>query len=239
MRSFLRFITRGIGSLLLPSECVGCGAYGSLLCDSCLEHIPVRNDFLCPGCWRASLTGEIHERCRSLTPLDGILITAPPHTRILERAIRALKYEGVTRLATPLAILGYRKMIASSFFFQEWIQNETILIPIPLHARKAYLRNFNQSTLMVRSIARLLPLTVRERVIEKHRSTKSQTSLTKQERMTHPSGSFRITHPTLISGKRFLVFDDIVTTGATMSEVARTLKAAGAEAVWGIALVHG
>jgi ComF family protein len=109
-----------------------------------------------------------------------------------------------------------------------------IVVPVPLHAGRRRERGFNQAELIARNAMKLLPerLQLAKTVLIRRRATQSQVGHTREERLENLRGAFRVADSARIEGRNVIVVDDVMTTGATLSECARVLKRAGAEQVW-------
>ena len=108
-----------------------------------------------------------------------------------------------------------------------------LVVPVPLHISKRKARGFNQADLIARQAAKRLPgnVEVASNVLERQRPTRSQVGLDREERIANLRGAFRVIAPEAVKGRTVIVVDDVMTTGATVSECARVLKQAGAERV--------
>jgi predicted amidophosphoribosyltransferase len=93
------------------------------------------------------------------------------------------------------------------------------------------LREFNQATVLARGLAAALHIPVLERLLVRVRSTRPQVELSGRERRQNVRHAFAVTHAAALADKQVLVVDDVFTTGATLGEIARTLKVAGARQV--------
>jgi len=181
------------------------------------------NEILCPDC-----LGKIN---RPDTPyLNGIHIAANYQDLVLKKALWMLKYQGVKQLAKPLAKLILERV---------WKKLETenwLIVPIPLSKNKLRRRGYNQAEL----IARELSANVRADILFKKFHTKSQVEVKdKEERLANIVGSFEIKNHQTIMGKKIILIDDVLTTGATMSEAKKVLKKAGAKKVAGVVVARG
>ena len=105
------------------------------------------------------------------------------------------------------------------------------IIPIPLFSSRLRERGYNQSRLLAEEIARKYRMGLSNGNLVRIRNTEHQTLLNEKERWTNISGAFRIKNPAEHQDKKILIIDDLLTTGATASEAARTLKNAGARTV--------
>ena len=181
------------------------------------------NEILCPDC-----LGKIN---RPDTPyLKGIHIAANYQDLVLKKALWMLKYRGVKQLAKPLAKLILERV---------WKKLETenwLVVPIPLSKNKLRRRGYNQAEL----IARELSANVRADILFKKFHTKSQVEVKdKEERLANIVGSFEIKNRQIIRGEKIILIDDVLTTGATMSEAKKILKKAGAKKVVGVVAARG
>ena len=110
---------------------------------------------------------------------------------------------------------------------------------VPLfHARQRE-RGFNQSALLASALARRLKLPCRTNAARRTRDTLTQTHLTAKERASNVHLAFSVPRPSVVFGRRVLLVDDVMTTGATVNECARALKEAGAAKVLVATLARG
>jgi len=144
----------------------------------------------------------------------------------LSRIIQALKFQGRRNIADLLGPL------MASVFLESWDRDQIdMLVPIPLHPRRRRERGFNQSALLARSMARWIAIPVCGRVLTRVRHTAPQVGLTDVERTRNLKDAFRCSDPAKVRGKRILLIDDVMTTGATAASAASALSQAGAQRV--------
>jgi ComF family protein len=105
------------------------------------------------------------------------------------------------------------------------------VIPVPLHRERLMQREFNQASVLAKGLADALGVPVWERLLVRVRSTRPQVELSGRERRQNVRRAFAVTAAAALEAKQVLVVDDVLTTGATLGEVARTLKASGARQV--------
>lgn len=179
----------------------------------------------CAVCDRPAVGGFTHPGCTTrYTPeraLAGFSYHGP--TR---RLVQGLKYRRLRRLAAVMADLLVENLAESGVEFGA----AAMVVPIPLSFWRRGARGFNQSALLGKALAAKLGLPFREDALRKIRDTVSQVALTRPERTANIRGAFAVKEK--LHGEDILLVDDVLTTGATAREAARTLKHAGAGQVW-------
>ncbi len=222
--------------LFFPLRCFGCEAEGALACKNCLTALPEREYQECPVCRKPyQKNGATCRNCRKLTALDGLFIARSYKHRLLQKLVFALKYRFIDAAADPIAMLLAESVAHHPFPLPD------LVIPVPLHPRRLRFRGFNQAEVLARRLmAELLPgspIPVRPDLLQRVRFTKPQIKTeSKFERLANLSAAFAIPLETAgpIVGQSIWLIDDVTTTGATLDECARALKAAGAKSVWGV-----
>jgi len=173
------------------------------------------------------------DACRSyLLPADerpaGVSVTFE-HGASLARAIYRAKYDGDPAVAASLGAL----LVET---FEPPVEPYDAIVPVPLHPQRLRSRGYNQSRELSRALARHLRVPVLTDVVARARDTPSQTRLDRTARRRNLEGAFVVTRPEGLRGRRLLVVDDVVTTGATLDSLRERLLAAGARSVHATAL---
>jgi len=149
----------------------------------------------------------------------------------MEVLIESFKYRRKRRLGTFLSeALGERLLTSGKF------PSVDSIVPVPLHKRKRKERGFNQSDIIARQLSEKLGIPVLSDSVIRKRNTRTQTGLSREQRQRNVKGAFEFTGKLSLKGKRLLLVDDVLTTGSTMRECARTLKTAGADRILGVTL---
>jgi ComF family protein len=192
------------------------GPYAGPICQRCGMPLVSDSATFCGACLERE---PAFEYARSFGLYDGVL----------KKAINHLKYYGMRRLARPLAemIIGMQLPQADA------------VIPVPLHRSRHRQREFNQSALVARHLARSLNADLIISSLTKIRDTSPQVGLRYTERIKNVRNAFRVGDEGKISGKKIILVDDVVTTGSTIRECAKALKMAGASNVYVVSLAHG
>lgn len=116
-------------------------------------------------------------------------------------------------------------------------QKFDVVVPMPLYWRRKWRRGFNQSELLARRIAQSCGIPLRN-AVRRIRSTQTQAGLSNAERRENVAGAFRVRSPRVIQGRRVLLIDDVMTTGATASACGLALRRGGAKSVTLLALAR-
>lgn len=207
----------------LPQRCRLCGgtARGIGLCASCHADLPWLPAAHCPSCALPSHDGQICGACLRHPPPWLRTRCALLYDFPVDGLVGALKYRGELSLAPILA-----NCLAGS------VDRAAIdaLLPLPLHPARLAARGFNQAMELARPLARRLRLPLLHAAARRIRDTPPQAELDRAARLKNLRGAFSV-RQALITGRRIAIVDDVMTSGATMGELARTLQQAGAAEV--------
>lgn len=145
---------------------------------------------------------------------------------VAQRLVQGLKFNDRTDLAPWMA----RWMMRVG---AELAAESDLIVPVPLHRRRFLIRRFNQSAELARAFSKLTEVAYQPGAISRIKITRQQVGLGTREREANVRGAFKVPDDAdiLVRGNRVLIIDDVYTTGATVSAVARSLKRSGATAV--------
>jgi len=238
-RQFLRLLS----SIIFPASCCSChralnaSVHYSAICDACFSRIP-RNPYpKCPTCGRRCT--EPRTSCHTETPFVLLAATefSAPEVREL---IHALKYRGIRDTAEPLAELVAEHLTAALPMLR--MEHESfLLIPAPLHPHRKRERGIDQTACIARALVERLPhqLTLKELLLVRTRNTDSQTGQpNRKARFANVAESFVLREPTLLTDANVLILDDVCTSGATMAEMVRAVRAARPRTVLGVVVAQ-
>lgn len=217
----------GVLSFLLPQDCLLCaaGSGDALLCQDCADMLPALPSPRCPVCALPAPGGGACGACLKSPPAFDATFAVWRYAFPVDKLIQALKYQH--RLA--LAGLFARAMLRGPHPAGD------LLIPLPLSAARLRERGFNQAAEIARPLAAALGIPLDVDSCVRTLETAPQTSLPWKERRRNVKNAFECR--TDFTGKTVVVVDDVMTTGATLDEFARTLKRHGAAQVtnWTVA----
>lgn len=206
-----------LGALFFGGACYVCrGPARGLLCAACGGELPRMGAQLCPRCALPSPGAAVCGRCLAEPPDYDATIAALAYDFPADALVHALKFRGELSLAPLLAGL-LKERISTD--------RADVLVPVPLSAARLRERGYNQAL----EIARHLPGKLDFSSCRRERDTAPQMELPWTQRQRNVRGVFACTRP--LAGACVAVVDDVMTTGATLEEMARTLKRAGAARV--------
>ena len=208
------------GLTWVGQDCPLCGAQSGpdLLCAACAAELPALRAH-CPRCALPSPGGLVCGSCLKSPPHFDGTVASWPYEFPCDRLVQALKYHAQLALAAFFA-----RSLAS-----RPLPKVDLVLPMPLHPSRLAERGFNQALEIARGLAQHLERPVEPRGARRVKDTAPQTELPYGERAKNVRGAF-VCELTL-SGKNVAVVDDVMTTGATLNELARALKRAGASRV--------
>jgi competence protein ComFC len=212
-----------IADSIFPRRCIGCGAPGESICAPCLSRVPL-----------ASKNGTIDE---------DIISVFDYQSPIMRQAIWRLKYKRDRTIAVNLGRMLYEYLI-DDLGERETLTHFTqpILMPIPSAKKRVRMRGFNQAELLARAVKssdREDNFELMTNAIAKIRNTVPQARIrNRSERLRNLRSAFAVAKPESIRGRNIILIDDVATTGATISEVKKALRKAGAKKVIGLTVAH-
>ncbi len=210
------------------------------LCPACRD--PVAERGLCPACW-SKLSFISRPYCERLgipfayDPGPGILsmeaIANPP---AYHRAHAAVRFDEISRALVHALKYGDRLDLAPmmgrwiSHAGRDLLAEADALVPVPLHWRRLWARRFNQSAMLAGAISAESGVPVAAMTLKRIKPTAQQVGLSRAERAANVQGAFRVPDESKarVAGRRLILVDDVLTSGATVEGCARALLRAGA-----------
>jgi ComF family protein len=217
MRRQLIDICTKITQNLLPQRCLLCGtACGSRwICEACEGDLPRHPPVRCPVCALPTPLGETCGECLKHPPHFDATRAAFAYAFPADALLRALKYQSRLAVAEWAAI-----------HIDPPGTRPDYLIPMPLHVNRLKTRGFNQAMEITRALSRRYSIPLLHEAVERVRETEPQAGLPRAERTRNMRNAFECKQE--VAGKHVAIVDDVMTSGASLNELARTLKAAGA-----------
>ncbi len=219
-------------------SCGGRPSYKDFLCSRCASSIRLLISPLCSVCGEPFKTpagpDHICGRCLKNPPGYDTARSIFAYEDTIQTLIHRIKYQAQGYPLKALAQLA--KPYVSEIV--EGMEQPDLICPVPVHASRLRQRGFNQASALAYEIFDRNAWWICPDILIKNRRTPPQVELSRQERLRNVKGSFGVKDPSLIRRKNVLLFDDVFTTGATVSECARTLKKNGAERVFAVTIAR-
>lgn len=229
MPNVLERVSRVALDLLFPPRCAICDVGGDVLCAFCTAGFPLAVEPRCDRCWDEIRFGLLCAHCVASPPAFESARAIFAHDAGARRLVHLLKYESLSSLAEPMARLMAGAVDPSLI---------DLIVPVPLHRGRERSRGYNQSALLVQHIARATELSASPRAASRVRATKPLVqSMSSAERSAIVHGAFTASEER-VEGRRVLLVDDVMTTGATLNACTRALLDAGAIEVRALTFVR-
>lgn len=210
---------------LWPQDCFVCGrrAGDKAICAACERELPVHAEACCPICALPTPQGQQCGRCLHQSPHFDATLAAYAYDHPVREMLLALKFGAAfavrdVLLDGVLAVINKRPDLKID-----------CVVPMPLHRKRIAERGFNQTVLLAHEVGKVLAAPVRCDLVVRDVDTAHQARMPIKQRRKNMRGAFRCVES--FDGQHVLVIDDVMTSGATLDELARTLKLAGAARV--------
>lgn len=214
--------------ILFPNRCPFCGGFirwDCFVCESCLKKLAYANDFICRRCGEVSCVCGKGNGVLWYDAVFGSFFFDDENVNV-RSAIYQFKHTGEENIAAASAEELHRRLKSDG------MPRQDIVVPVPMGKKKQKQRGHNQAELFARCIGRYLEIPVKSDILYKYDARDEQHLHSAGERSERVKGLFYAKDKdTDLSGMRVVICDDVMTTGATVNECARLLKALGAESV--------
>lgn len=213
---------RVLSNKLLSQTCLLCAAkamHDMSLCHDCIKNLPCAPDPCCIQCGLQTL-GHTCGHCLKTKPYYDTTDALYTYAYPVDILIQQYKYKHALHLSNTFSHLLLRKMPNIDI---------DLIIPMPLHPTRMKDRGFNQSLEIAKSLAKKTNIRLDSVSCTRVKNTQPQASLTPKERVKNMRDAFHCS--TKLSGLRIAVIDDVMTTGASLNALSKTLKMAGASKI--------
>jgi ComF family protein len=217
--------------LFYPNCCQGCGSdlifNNQLLCIRCLQSLPHTRFAWFPD-----------------NPIEkifsGRLNIAAAHSefyfskgQLIQELIHQLKYNNNKDIGIYLGEITGESLLQSGRF-----SGMDAIIPLPMYPDKEYKRGYNQAAIIAEGIAKSMNVPLMNKMVLRSRLTETQTKKHRADRWQNVEGSFNISNPSALMGKKVLLVDDVITTGATIEACAQVISQLSGSAIYIATLAH-
>jgi len=200
-------------------------------CFHCNEQLKNDEQRICHRCWNElSFVGEddytykvLQERFAMENAVDEFYtLYYFEKGKLLQSLAHSLKYEEITSFGFELGQRLSVKIRSKHIDF---------IVPVPLNKRKERERGYNQSDFIAHGLASVIHVPVMTNLVQRVKYTITQTHLNAEQRKSNIAEAFAVKNGDTIHGKNILIVDDIITTGSTIQELGKVLKAGGAKMI--------
>lgn len=234
-KSLLASARRLLVDALFPERCYGCKVGETYLCDTCINYYLLPHS-ICPHCHARIPFGKLPEKCKRKIGLDVLLTCSNYKDDAIASIVKDLKYKHAHFLAHSLANISYTWMRKQKLL--PYIKSKgAVIVPVPGHIKKVKERGFDPPVKISEYLSDYSGIPIYRDVLIKSRPTKAQVeTLSKKERERNIRGSFAIKNKKELQGKTIILVDDVITTGSTMKECAKTLRRGQVDTIIGLAV---
>lgn len=215
---------------IYPPTCGGCGDPGSRWCMACEARVEMIHPPVCNRCGRKGESSRTCKTCETFPPQFTSIQSWAFYDGPVRSAIQRLKYKRDIALGESLS-----RNLVTMLNKTNW--HIDLIAPVPLSIARQAERGYNQAALLSIPVALGLRIPYSPTALRKVRDTQSQVGLSLHQRRENIEDAFWA-NPKSVKGKKVLVIDDVITSGATLNECAGSLFAAGAEAVYGLTIAQ-
>jgi ComF family protein len=239
MRVFIKKLQklfRFIINLVFPVYCLICKKQlfyqvNTYLCDTCRKDLVLISGKVCNKCGRPFING-ICGICKEKQFYFSKARASGIYDGGVRECIHFFKYKKKTYILNTLFEVF---LLPNSLDFLAC----DLIVPVPLHWIREYSRGFNQAELIGKKISKRFNIPLSKTGLKRTKATPSQTGLSLKERARNIKGAFSVRNSQKLNGKRILLVDDVMTTGATVNECSRVLLQAGAREILVYTLARG
>lgn len=222
--------------LIFPKQCLQCGKNGTYICRNCVKRVRLAKQ-VCVECQRQAIDGVTHTGCRTSLGLDGTL-AGFEYKWVIKRGIKSIKYRFVKDIAQELSDL----LIDNIKNNINALPKDPVLVPVALHKKRLNWRGFNQAEEMGRIVARKMRWRFASDLLIRTKYTIPQVELKGDERKGNVQGIFVLNQKyrqLITKDQAFIIFDDVITTGATVREACKVIKRKNKKLmIWGFSVAR-
>lgn len=211
--------------------CFGCRSEGAFLCGTCIQKIQLYDPY-CYVCKRNSPNFLVHYECSHNFPLKQVVVLThyrePAVRKLLKHAKYYYKFKSYNDIIVPY----------TDFFTKHIFMENSVFIPLPMSFLRRWKRGYNQTEKIGELLVSIIDIPVHNTTLSRS-YRKQQSQLSRSERLENVKDIFKLQSTTLSKNTTIYLIDDVISTGATLCEAAKTLQKAGFQDIRAVVLGSG
>lgn len=236
---FFTETSKNIIDFVFPNICLCCDksiSKDKMFCSDCFSKIPFVQGTICYRCGHKlnllpSQEKILCTKCLKKRPVYDKARAVFQYNSSSKNSILKFKYTGKIEYSRQFVQL---LMQAGKELFPE----TDIIIPVPMHPKRKLSRGYNQAAVLANLLSKKTKIAYDEKILIRHKHTPKQENKTFEERHKNVKDAFIVKNKRKIKNRTVLLIDDVLTTGATVNNCAKTLKKAGASSVFVLTIAH-
>lgn len=218
-----------ISLLFVEKKCYSCKNTGHFFCPQCCSGLELYQAY-CYLCKKPSSDFKSHPECQKYLPLSQVIVLTRYRHTWVKRLLRHAKFYNAFSAYDDL-------IIPHKDFLQQYVSPQnSILIPVPMHFLRKWKRWYNQSEKIAGILSHVLHIPVKDNYIKRRKYTKQQSHLSQSNRAKNLSWVFSLSREKIDKNTTIYLVDDVISTGSTLSEIAKLLHKNGHKDVRAIVL---
>lgn len=211
-------IISNILDIFSEKKCYACGQVWHFFCQRCQQSIESYKPY-CYVCKKPSENFLVHTKCQISFPLTQVIVLTRYRYPPIKKALKHAKYYGKYKI--------YEDMIYPFLpIIEKHISDPTksLLLPVPMNFFRKWKRGYNQCEKIASVLSDATSLEYETKLLTRRRFTKHQSHLSQSERLKNLAGAFELSDTTLSKDTIVYLVDDVISTGATLTEIAQLLQ---------------
>lgn len=214
-----------VASMIFPTTCCVCGCLAQIICAACARRFEPMEWIECLGCGNKSkiLTPTCHKCDNEKESIQAVVLWK--YTTALARAIWNFKYNKQRQTILHLMRLAPARSIVPLLALCAWV-SRPVLVPVPLHLMREKSRGFNQSLMIAQLLSEIVHIPIETGMVIRTKDTPQQARVARRnDRFRNTQDVFLAQDIANTQCNTFVLVDDVITTGSTMFDMARAIRA--------------
>ena len=206
--------------LFSEKKCFSCSQVGHFFCQKCFDRLDIYEPY-CYLCKKPSSNFALHTDCYRHFPLEQVIVLTHYRNPWVKRLLRHAKYYGKHQAYSDI-IYKWQEL-----FEKNISDKNALLVPVPIPLFRRWKRGYNQTDIIAKYLSKILDIPVDNNLLKRKMYSKQQSHLSQSERKKNIKNTFFVQNNSLRKDITLYLVDDIISTGATLLEIAHTLRQDG------------